>query len=150
MVPIGNPRRSARNPAVKWESAAFDAEQATRPGKDGAVGHRRNVDDVPAAASQHPGDGLPTQLGGGQVVNLGGFAKVVVGCVSEVGGGPNAGVVDQDVDRPRFVLDLIDEGGDTADVAAPPAAAPSGVVTFLFIDVEASTRRWGQTRTGCW
>ncbi len=26
VVPIGNPRRSARNPAVKWDSAAFDAE----------------------------------------------------------------------------------------------------------------------------
>src|SRR5258708_9534010 len=25
---------------------------------------------------------------------------------------------------------------------APPAAAPSGVVTFLFTDVEGSTRRW--------
>src|SRR5271166_4392768 len=27
-------------------------------------------------------------------------------------------------------------------VSAPPAAAPSGVVTFLFTDVEGSTRRW--------
>jgi hypothetical protein len=26
VVPIGNPRRSARNPAVKWDSAAFEAE----------------------------------------------------------------------------------------------------------------------------
>jgi class 3 adenylate cyclase len=30
----------------------------------------------------------------------------------------------------------------SACVSAPPAAAPSGVVTFLFTDVEASTRRW--------
>jgi hypothetical protein len=27
-------------------------------------------------------------------------------------------------------------------VSADPAAAPSGVVTFLFTDVEGSTRRW--------
>ena len=27
-------------------------------------------------------------------------------------------------------------------MSAPPAAAPSGVVTFLFTDVEGSTRRW--------
>ncbi len=31
---------------------------------------------------------------------------------------------------------------DAAEVSAPPAAAPSGVVTFLFTDVEGSTRRW--------
>ncbi len=31
---------------------------------------------------------------------------------------------------------------DAAGVSAPPAAAPSGVVTFLFTDVEGSTRRW--------
>src|SRR5262249_62418470 len=31
---------------------------------------------------------------------------------------------------------------DSAGVSAPPAAAPSGVVTFLFTDVEGSTRRW--------
>jgi class 3 adenylate cyclase len=30
----------------------------------------------------------------------------------------------------------------SAGVWAPPAAAPSGVVTFLFTDVEGSTRRW--------
>src|SRR6201993_376003 len=30
----------------------------------------------------------------------------------------------------------------SAGVPAPPAAAPSGVVTFLFTDVEGSTRRW--------
>ncbi len=30
----------------------------------------------------------------------------------------------------------------SACVSAPPAAAPSGVVTFLFTDVEGSTRRW--------
>src|SRR5580693_4783547 len=30
----------------------------------------------------------------------------------------------------------------SAGVSAPPAAAPSGVVTFLFTDVEGSTRRW--------
>src|ERR1700758_3199157 len=30
----------------------------------------------------------------------------------------------------------------SAEVAADPAAAPSGVVTFLFTDVEGSTRRW--------
>jgi len=30
----------------------------------------------------------------------------------------------------------------SALVSAPPAAAPSGVVTFLFTDVEGSTRRW--------
>ena len=28
------------------------------------------------------------------------------------------------------------------------AAAPSGVVTFLFTDIEGSTRRW-ETRRGC-
>src|SRR5271165_2529333 len=27
-------------------------------------------------------------------------------------------------------------------MSAPPAAAPSGVVTFLFTDIEGSTRRW--------
>jgi len=31
---------------------------------------------------------------------------------------------------------------DSAGVSAPAAAAPSGVVTFLFTDVEGSTRRW--------
>ncbi len=31
---------------------------------------------------------------------------------------------------------------DSAGVSADPAAAPSGVVTFLFTDVEGSTRRW--------
>jgi predicted ATPase/class 3 adenylate cyclase len=31
---------------------------------------------------------------------------------------------------------------DSAGVSAAPAAAPSGVVTFLFTDVEGSTRRW--------
>jgi hypothetical protein len=31
---------------------------------------------------------------------------------------------------------------DSAWVSADPAAAPSGVVTFLFTDVEGSTRRW--------
>jgi class 3 adenylate cyclase len=30
----------------------------------------------------------------------------------------------------------------SAGVSAPAAAAPSGVVTFLFTDVEGSTRRW--------
>jgi predicted ATPase/class 3 adenylate cyclase len=30
----------------------------------------------------------------------------------------------------------------SADVSAAPAATPSGVVTFLFTDVEGSTRRW--------
>jgi class 3 adenylate cyclase len=30
----------------------------------------------------------------------------------------------------------------SALVSASPAAAPSGVVTFLFTDVEGSTRRW--------
>src|SRR5271168_1512574 len=30
----------------------------------------------------------------------------------------------------------------SAGMSAPPAAAPSGVVTFLFTDVEGSTRRW--------
>ncbi len=30
----------------------------------------------------------------------------------------------------------------SAGVSAPPATAPSGVVTFLFTDVEGSTRRW--------
>jgi predicted ATPase/class 3 adenylate cyclase len=30
----------------------------------------------------------------------------------------------------------------SAGVSAPPAAAPSGVVTFLFTDIEGSTRRW--------
>src|SRR5271167_4716646 len=31
---------------------------------------------------------------------------------------------------------------DSAGVSAPAVAAPSGVVTFLFTDVEGSTRRW--------
>ena len=31
---------------------------------------------------------------------------------------------------------------DSAWVSADPAPAPSGVVTFLFTDVEGSTRRW--------
>jgi class 3 adenylate cyclase len=31
---------------------------------------------------------------------------------------------------------------DSAGVSAAAAAAPSGVVTFLFTDVEGSTRRW--------
>ena len=31
---------------------------------------------------------------------------------------------------------------DSAGVSADPAAASSGVVTFLFTDVEGSTRRW--------
>src|SRR6516165_9514722 len=31
---------------------------------------------------------------------------------------------------------------DSAGVSATAAAAPSGVVTFLFTDVEGSTRRW--------
>jgi predicted ATPase/class 3 adenylate cyclase len=31
---------------------------------------------------------------------------------------------------------------DSAGVSAAPAAAPSGVVTFLFTDIEGSTRRW--------
>jgi class 3 adenylate cyclase len=31
---------------------------------------------------------------------------------------------------------------DSAGVSAPAAAAPTGVVTFLFTDVEGSTRRW--------
>src|SRR5262249_52319214 len=30
----------------------------------------------------------------------------------------------------------------SAGVSAPAAAAPTGVVTFLFTDVEGSTRRW--------
>jgi class 3 adenylate cyclase len=30
----------------------------------------------------------------------------------------------------------------SAEVSAQPAPAPSGVVTFLFTDVEGSTRRW--------
>src|SRR6201997_4830650 len=32
--------------------------------------------------------------------------------------------------------------GDSAGVSAAGAAAPAGVVTFLFTDVEGSTRRW--------
>src|SRR4029078_3903030 len=32
--------------------------------------------------------------------------------------------------------------GDSAGVCADPAAAPSGVVMFLFTDIEGSTRRW--------
>ena len=31
---------------------------------------------------------------------------------------------------------------ELAAVSDPAAAAPSGVVTFLFTDVEGSTRRW--------
>jgi class 3 adenylate cyclase len=31
---------------------------------------------------------------------------------------------------------------DSAWVSADPAPAPSGVVTFLFTDIEGSTRRW--------
>src|SRR5271163_612777 len=31
---------------------------------------------------------------------------------------------------------------DSPGVSAPAVAAPSGVVTFLFTDVEGSTRRW--------
>ena len=31
-------------------------------------------------------------------------------------------------------------------MSADPAAAPSGVVTFLFTDVEGSTCRWEKTR----
>ena len=31
---------------------------------------------------------------------------------------------------------------DSAGVSADRAAAPSGVVTFLFTDIEGSTRRW--------
>src|SRR3984957_4530488 len=33
-------------------------------------------------------------------------------------------------------------GWDSAGVSAPAAAAPSGVVTFLFTDIEGSPRRW--------
>ena len=36
---------------------------------------------------------------------------------------------------------------DSAWVSAGPAAAPSGVVTFLFTDIEGSTRRWESDAT---
>ena len=37
---------------------------------------------------------------------------------------------------------------DSAWVSANPAAAPSGVVTFMFTDVEGSTRRWENDAEG--
>ena len=37
----------------------------------------------------------------------------------------------------------------SAGVSAAPAATPSGVVTFLFTDVEGSTRRWEADADGC-
>src|SRR6478672_13637005 len=37
---------------------------------------------------------------------------------------------------------------DSAGVSADRAAAPSGVVTFLFTDVEGSTRRWENDADG--
>src|ERR1700757_3576423 len=38
----------------------------------------------------------------------------------------------------------------SAGVSADPAAAPSGVVTFLFTDVEGSTRRWEADAQAMW
>jgi hypothetical protein len=43
---------------------------------------------------------------------LGDLAQVLVGRVGEGGGDPDAGVVDQNVDRPSFVLNLTDQGAD--------------------------------------
>src|ERR1700757_1481372 len=38
----------------------------------------------------------------------------------------------------------------SAEVSAAAAAAPSGVVTFLFTDVEGSTRRWEADADTMW
>ena len=49
---------------------------------------------------------------GGEVVDLGDLAQVLVGRVSEGSGRPDAGIVYQNVDRTGFVLNLTDQGGD--------------------------------------
>jgi hypothetical protein len=43
---------------------------------------------------------------------LGDLAQVLVGRVSEGSGSPNAGIVYQNVDRPSFLFNLTNEGGD--------------------------------------
>ena len=92
---------------------------------------------MPAAASQHPGDGLPAQLGRGQVVDLGDSAQIPVRSVDEGGGDPDTGVIHQDVDLPGLVLDPLDEGGDlrrvreVGGVGGPPEFSrerPEGVL----------------------
>ena len=81
-------------------------------GHDAAAGHRGDVDDVAAAASQHPGNDLSAQLGRGEVVDLGDLAQVVVGRVGEGSGAPDAGVVHQNVNRPGFFFNPTDEVAD--------------------------------------
>jgi hypothetical protein len=60
---------------------------------------------------KHPGDGLSARFGRGEVVDSGDSPPLVVGRVGEAGGALDAGVVDQDVDRPGFVLDPLEKGG---------------------------------------
>jgi hypothetical protein len=81
-------------------------------GHAGHRGHRReggDVDDVPAAPSQHPGDRLPAQLQRrGQVqADLG--RELLRAVLPQRPRVVDPGVVDEDVDRAGLVLDPVDQ-----------------------------------------
>ena len=80
--------------------------------KGHAARQRGDIHNVAASAAKHSRDRLPAQFGWGEVVNLGHSSQVIVEGVSETRDVVDARIVDEDVDRPDFVLNAMNQGGD--------------------------------------
>src|SRR5690606_8723951 len=80
--------------------------------------HRRDVDDLPGAAGDHPAPRRPAQLEGGVQVELDDLVAVRVAERGGRGSADDPGVVDEDVDRVRVeqLLDGLPPGGPVGEV----------------------------------
>ncbi len=65
-----------------------------------------------AAAPKHQWNNLPAQFGGSQVVDFCDLAKRFVGRIGEPTGGSRARIVHQDIHRPGFILNALDQISD--------------------------------------